>query len=621
MSDDFQPLPLELAPGLYSERSRRGAGNSGRWINGDFVRFKTGLPEKIGGWVTKALTGDIPIVGAARGVSDWVALDGTTRIGFGTDKKLYILNRNDVLFDITPIRIQGTLTDPVSTNTGGAWDQFGTNAAFVRITHTAHGLNVGDYVRLGSGTDTQAADPFDAVGGVTIGGEYRVEWVINTNTYTILHTSAATSTVTASGGVGSYEYDIPSGSSTSIALFGFGAGQYGAETWGTARTESTTVISLALRTWSLDAWGEDLIASPSDGSIYVWDKTNGNATRALIIANAPITNRHILVSPESRQIISLGAHDGTIQDPLLIAWCDNEDYTVWTPTASNRAGSIRIDDGSTKIVTGLRSRTSILIWTDLSLHVMSPVAGNDVYSVRHIGTGTTIVSPFGAVDVNGVVYYMGVSNFYIYDGTLRILPCDLWSKVYNDFNFGQKELCFASRNKEFSEIWFFYPSANAIANDRAVIYNYKEGIWYYAEVARAVYHDYSGHYEKPYAFNETGTLFQHETGMDNAGSAITAFLLSGEMDISKGKKMMAVDHLLPDFETLVGSVDIELTVRRYAADQVPVTDGPYTITSSTEKQDVRSRGRQISLRITSDALADHWRMDDWTAFVREDGDR
>lgn len=621
MSDDFQTLPISLEPGLYSERSKRGAGMSARWDDGDFVRFKTGLPEKMGGWISRTLTGDIPILGFPRGITDWTALDGTSRFAFGTDKKLYLV-KSDALNDITPLRDQGSLTNPISTNVGGGYDPFGgSDAKFFNMSHTAHTLAVGDYVRLGSGTDTETPDPFDAVGGITVSGEYIVQAVTGSNDYILKHGSAATSTAGPGGGVGSYEYDIPSGAATSEVLFGFGAGGYGMETWGTARTESSGTISLALRAWSLDAWGEDLIASPSDGAIYVWDKTNGDSVRGVVIANAPATNRHILVSPENRQIISLGAHDGSTQDPLLIAWCDNEDYTDWTPTVSNRAGSQRIDDGSTKIITGIRSRTSIVIWTDLSMHIMTPVAGNDVYTVRHIGTGTTIVSPYGAVDVNGIVYYMGVSNFYVYDGTLRILPCDLWSKVFNDFNFSQKELVFASRNKEFSEIWFFYPSEGQTANDRAVIYNYKDGSWYYASIVRAVYHDYSGHYEKPYALNEDGTLYQHETGVDDDGSAITAFLRSGEMDLSEGKSMMAVDQLVPDFETLIGSVDVELTVRRYPADSLPVTDGPYTVNATTEKVDVRARGRQISIKITSDALSDDWRMDDWTAAVKEDGGR
>lgn len=601
MSDDFQEVPLEIQSGLFSERSKRGAGNSARWANGDYVRFKTGLPEKVGGWVSRTLTGDVPVVGAPRALMDWVALDGTTRLSFGTEAKVYLADVNDKNNDVTPIRIQGTLTDPISTNSAGAFDPFGTDAKFFRMAHTAHGLTAGDYVRLGAGTDTQTPNAFDAVGGITVTGEYRVEDVTDANNYILKHGSAASSTVTASGGVGAYEYDVPAGNTTTIVLFGYGSGKYSAEGYGDERTESSSTISLALRSWSLDPWGEDLICSPSDGGIYVWDKTNGDATRATVIANAPTTNRHVLVSPQNRQIISLGAHDGSTQDPLLIKWCDNEDFTDWTPTASNRAGSFRIDDGSTKIITGMRTRTSIMVWTDLSLHVMTPVAGNDVYTVRHIGTGTTIMSPFAAVDVNGIVYYMGVANFYVYDGTLRILPCDLWSKVFTNLNLAQKELVFASRNKEFSEIWYFYPSAGSLANDRAVIFNYKENIWYYASLTRSAYHDYSGHYEKPYAMKEDGTLYMHESGVDADGSAITSFLTSGEIDMSGGKNMMAIDQLIPDFETLVGSVDIDLIARRYPADNVPTTEGPLTVNATTEKVDVRIRGRQISLTITSNA--------------------
>jgi len=252
MSDDFQEVPLEIQSGLYSERSKRGAGNSARWANGDYVRFKTGLPEKVGGWVSRTLTGDIPVVGVPRSLIDWVALDGTTRLSFGTESKVYLANVQDTINDITPLRSQGTLTNPISTNSSGTFDPYGgSDAKFVSIAHTTHNLTAGDYVRLGSGTDTETPNPFDAVGGITIGGEYRVEDVTDANNYIIKHTSAATSTAGPAGGVGSREYDIPAGSQTTVVLFGYGAGKYGKEGYGDAREESSGTISLALRSWSL----------------------------------------------------------------------------------------------------------------------------------------------------------------------------------------------------------------------------------------------------------------------------------------------------------------------------------------------------------------------------------
>ena len=503
------PVKLDIAPGIYSDETDTGA--MGTWKDCDLIRFKNGLVQSLGGWKKKTLTG-ASILGVARSVHDWSALDGTKYMALGTEKRLYIIEPSLLVTNITPIRATSSPSGPFGTSDSGAHDPNGTSKKFFTFTDDGnHDSTVGDIVEFAGYTSP--------VGGIVVNGSFEVVKVVSQTVITLKGAEEASSTVVGGGGAGTVTYEITSGSGDAGFVVGYGTGAYGAETYGTPRTVST--FTTEARVWSLDNWGEDLIASPRGGKIYVWDKSVGLGTRATAIANAPITNLHVLVSSENRQLISFGAHNGTTDDPLFIAWCDNEDFTTWIPASNNNAGTKRLDSGST-IVTAIQTRVGMLILTDVSVHIMQPLSGAEVFSFREIGTGISIAGPSAGVGANGVVYFMGLSNFYVYDGVLRVHPCPNWTRVYDDLNIAQGFSTYCSHSKNFNEVWWFYPSASKFQNDKYMVFNYVENIWYYGEMDRASYHDYSPFFRLPYGWDAAGNLYTHEDGRRSAEGAKAA---------------------------------------------------------------------------------------------------
>lgn len=425
-----QIINLPIRAGVYTEQTERGA--EGFWYSADKVRFRKGLPEKLGGWVQKA-----PLFqGICRRIHDWTSLDGKFWTAIATELKLYLW-QNGSLHDITPIRAAGTLSNPFDT----------TNASTtVTVNHTAHGGQVDDFVRFDNAT---------AVGGITIDGEYQIV-TADVDSYTITHSDAATATVSGGGGTVQYEYDISVGSSTALTATGFSTGPFGREGYGNARTGSQIVV--ALRTWALDNWGEDLLASFAGGAIYWWDRTRGASSRAVLIENAPQVNQYMIISQQDRHVFALGAYDAfnEVVDPLLIRWNSTEDLNDWVPEDTNTAGDIRIYRGS-KIVTGIRSRLETLVFTDISVHTIAGF-GNGIFGQNTVGENVAIVGPNAAVAIDHRVLFMADADFYIYDGIVRVLPCTVRNFVYENLNNAQKDKVYAGTNKMFNEVWWFYPS-------------------------------------------------------------------------------------------------------------------------------------------------------------------
>lgn len=607
-----EPITLDIAPGFYTEDTD--TSSMGRWIDGDLVRWKNGLAQSIGGWVKQTLNGSL--LGIPRSIHDWTTLDGTKYVAVGTEKRLYVIEEDFTVNNVTPVRDSGTLgVDPISTDSTGAYDPNATgDASFVSIEDTSHGVAVGDVINLTGAT---------AVGGIIISGDYEVKSVTDTNNYIIQHSADATSTATGGGAAVDYIYEITAGTATSGVLSGWGTMSWGDETWDTPRTDSNFVGEL--RTWSLDNWGEDLIASPKGGAIYVWDASSGFGTRATIISQAPSTNLRVLVSESARQIISLGAHNGSASDPLFIAWCDSEDYTNWTPDITNTAGDKRIDQGS-EIITGVQSRGGIVIFTDTGAHILQAVGAPNIYETRKLGGAISIASPSAAVDVSGVLYAMAKTNFYVYDGTLRVLPCDVWTKIYDReksaeaLNQNQTVSVFCSHVKNFNEVWWFYPSQGEVTNDRYVVYNYLENAWYYGALSRASFSDFSEFAEAPYGFDESGNLYTHEDGNDADGVAMTPYLMSGYLEIADGDQLMHISKLIPDFDRLTGDVHVTLYGKKWPQ-STAYTKGPYSAGPATDEMGVRIRARHIAMYINQDGLGESFRMGSWRARVVPDGER
>ncbi len=588
-------VDLNIQPGIYTEQTDRGA--KGRWKDGDHVRFYRGLPEKIGGWQKRSSN---TFVGKCRSTTDWQTLSLTRLIGMGTHLKLYI-EQGGTIYDITPLRVEGILdADSITTQA---------DSTRVRIAHNSHGLSVGDYVNIAEA---------EAVGGITVDGAYAVTTVETADAYTITHSSAATSSATGGGSAVEYGYEVPVGNVDSFAGLGWGAGLYGASTYGTPR-QSSNLITLA-RTWSLDTWGEDLIAAYRDGGVYAWDSSVGVTTRAQLLTAAPLTVKAIVVSDQARHLIALGAHDGTVDDPLNIRWCSSEDYTDWVETETNTAGSHRLD-GANEIYCGIKTDSEIVILTDSTYASMKYTGNPYQFDIVTRGGNGGLVGPKAAKEFDGIVYWMAKQDFYVYDGRLRVLPCDVRTHVFGSFNQDQGSKVFAGANRAFGEVWWLYPSASSSECDRYVIFNVNENVWSYGTLARTTMVGDSKTQSTPYAHGTDGYIYEHEVGVDDGTSALPSSLESWDIEVGDGDYEMHMKKIVPDFKRLSGSIDLTLNAKKYPQATETISVGPETITSTTEYVNPNLRARQISIALETTAVGDDWRMGTLRAEAFQHGKR
>ena len=352
--------------------------------------------------------------------------------------------------------------------------------------------------------------------------------------------------------------------------------------WGQATTSSN--ITLASGYWSFDNFGEDLLALSSDGKLYRWDTSTGTDSRAAVIANAPTASRFLLVSSPDRHIFLMGTETtiatSNTQDDLYLRFSSQEDYDTWAPSATNTAGSFRIQDGS-KIVTAVRSRGANLVWTDTSLHSLQYIGPPYTFGMNQVAANCGAVSPGCAVDVNGKTFWMSQNAFYVYDGAVSKLPCSVQDYVFDDFNKTQEGLVYAGVNTDFNEVTWFYTSKDGSYIDRNVTYNYLEQSWYTNSLARTTWLD-RGVYDQPYATEYSASvagdtptvlgvsagssiIYSHEVGEDNVASALPCFLQSGDFDIDDGEQMLSIQRMIPDFKDQKGSATIMLSLKDYPA--------------------------------------------------------
>ena len=574
---------LRIAPGMFTNTTDREA--VGRWVDGNKVRFVHGLPEKLGGW---AKAGANTFNGKARALVDWQTLARVKWIGVGTHTKLYVYSVAGTYSDITPIASSGTLgADPIDT----------TNlSTSVNISHTAHGRAVGDAVIFSGAT---------ATGGITISGEYTVTTVVDADNYTITHSAAATSTATGGGAGVGYTYLLAIGADSSIFGYGYGADTFGSSTYGDARTVSS--ILTFLRTWSLDIWGDDLIANPRAGAIYLWDESVGVGTRAAAIAGTPTTGYGIFVSEEDKRLVVLGAHNGSASDPMLLRWSDDEDYATFTASPSVAAGQKRFTIGN-ELLCRMKVAGGSLIHSDAYAWLMRSIGPPFYYAFDPIGDNGGLMGPNAGIDVDGKAFWMGEHNFYFYDGAISILPCEVWPTVFENINRVQKFKVFAGFNKIQREVWWLYPSESTEECDRYVLYNIDERTWSFGTIARTAYLGDSKLFSAPFAAGTNGYLYDHEFGTDDDGAGMDVSLESGGIEIGEGDSLMHIGKAIPDFKTLNGFVDVTLTGKEYPQSSDSVTSGPFAVASTTEYINPRMRARQVSVLLESDAVGDHWRF-------------
>lgn len=740
---------LQFRPGVNREGTT--LSNEGGWYDCDKVRFRSGYPEKIGGWAALSYA---TFLGVCRSLWNWVTLKSYNLLGVGTNLKFYVED-GGAYYDITPIR-------EINGNTPSAGPPV-VNASTITLTASgtvltvsdsaAENLQVDDFVTIaGAGT----------IGGVDVNGEYQIASVLTSTSYTVtLATSASGSnsastitiayqintgfaiTTTGTGwGTGPWSpyltatltnpFATTNGSSTitvTQASHGLTTGQsvyflsisdtsvggisntvlqkafqvtvltsstytisavIGAApgpviTYTASATSSseggtvvvyypsttitasatrgwgsgyTTGFGLQLRLWSQTNFGEYLLFNPRGGALYIWQPgsaaTPAFTTRGTVVSGTytPSLINQIMVSDSSRITIAFGCNDPsgtyatTALDPLQIRWTAQESYTDWTPSTTTQAGDYRLSHGS-EIISALQTRQEIVVWTDSAIYAMQYLGPPFVYGFTLLADNISIASPNAVATAAGSVYWMGVDKFYSYTGRVETLPCSVRTFVFQDINRAQFDQCFAGTNEGFSEIWWFYCSANSDVIDRYVIFNYLDRVWYYGTMGRTAWLD-SPLRDFPQAATESNIIVLHEAAVDNGEtnppSAIDAYVQSSDFDIGDGHNYGFVWRIVPDItfdgsNTSGSTTDkpvVNFTVRprqnpgsNYGlADQPTVTSAQsyagqttYNVQQFTEIVYTRIRGRQMAFKVESNTLGTQWQLGVPRMDVRPDGRR
>ena len=615
---------LQFRPGINRETTAYT--NEGGWFDCDKIRFRAGYPETIGGWSKYTAT---PLVGPARALHTWGTLDGTTYVSAGTSHKYYVV-RGGATYDITPIRLTTDPGDVTFAATDGS-DQ-------ITVTNVAHGALAGDYV-----TFSGAVSLGGAVTADLLNAEHVITSVTGNDTYIITLSVEATSGDTGNGGASTIgAYQLNGGLDVTVLGPGWGAGSWGRGGWGSAA--STAIVGQQLRLWSQDNYGEDLVFNARDGNIYLWDASGGVGTRAVALEDAPTATavptiaKQVLVSERDRHVIAFGCDDQFspgVQDTMLIRFSTQENALDWdTTNVAGTAGSFRLGSGST-FVTAVQTRQQILVLTDTAAHTMQFVGPPYTFALQEVAANVTIMGPNAAVSAGDMVFWMGSGEFYMFNGVVSQLPCDVKEFVFSNLNATQNGQVFAAHNSAFSEVWWFYPSSGSNAVDRYVVYDYAQNLWYYGSMGRTAWID-RGAIGYPVASGYDGHLYYHEFGLDdgmqNPPAPLAAFVESSVVDLGEGDVFMFATRLIPDLtfrsSTNMPVATMTLKARNFPGD--PFSDeysNPVSRTAvvpveqSTRQVFLRLRGRAMSLRVESNQTGTAWRLGSPRLELRSDGKR
>ena len=647
-------VEYKFKPGIDKQNTESGAEN--RWVDSDNVRFRYGLPEKVGGW--SSLVTDT-IVGVARAQHAFVDIAGNRYVAIGTDKFL-LLYFEGKLYDITPLKTTLTSATIATTNASPT----------CTITKSGHGLSVGDIVQLDSvtlpsGTGFSASDFEDK--------NFQVITVPTTSTFTITQSSNASGTVSTGGSLSIKPYE-PVGPRAQSYGYGWGIAGWGSGNWGEAA--AATDVTLEPGLWSLDNFGQVLVATIMNGKTFTWnagastplETRASTATSGFATTNNPTATRVSLISPTTRHLLHFGTEttigDTTTQDDMFIRFSDQEDINTFTPSAINTAGTLRLQDG-TKIIGALKAKEVILVWTDNALYTMSFIGAPFTFRLDQVGTNCGLIGQNAVVEIDGSAFWLSSKGFFLYDGTVKSIPCSVEDFVYDNFDTTKGQQVAAGLNNLFTEITWYYPSSGSEYNDKYVVFNYGEsagvpgGVWYTGTEARTSWID-SNVYPNPFAtkYDSTAdgtfpvivgqdslgqtTYFEHEVGTDQLNpngttTTVTSFIQSFDIDLEQrqrnaqgrasgpkisGELFLAMRRFVPDFKTLAGNAKVTLNVKRYPQQTSSQTAlSPFTITSSTDKKDTRARGRSVSLKIENDSASESWRFGTLRLDIQNDGRR
>ena len=639
-------MPLQqitFRPGIDKQNTTVGA--EGRWVDSDNVRFRYGLPEKVSGW--SSLITDT-IVGVVRKQHAFVDISGNRYVALGSDKFLLIYFEGQ-LYDITPIRTTLSSATIATTNA---------SAVCNITTGTSHGLIAGDIVLLENVTLPGGTGYVDAD---FEGKLFQVTGIVSVTEFTITQSTAATATVATGGSIDVKPYENVGPAEQSYG-YGWGTDTWGAGGWGEASSAQDVVLEPGL--WSLDNYGQVLVATIANGKTFTWNA--GAATPLTVRAstttsgyettNNPTATRITLVSPTTRHLIHLGTETtiGTTstQDDMFIRFSDQENINVYNPTAINSAGSQRLQDG-TKIVGALKAKETILVWTDNALYTMKFIGAPFTFGFEQVGTNCGLIGKNAAVEIDGVAYWMSNNGFFLFDGTVKSMQCSIEDYVYDQIDTTKGQQVAAGIDNLHTEVVWYYTSTSSDFNDQYVVYNYGESsqqlqVWYPGTEARTSWID-AAVYPNPFAtkYNSTsiGTFpvivgedglgqtvyFEHHVGTDQVNpdgttTAITSTLTSFDFDLNvegtAGELFLAMRRFIPDFKNLQGNIEMTLAVKRYPSQTSTDTAlSPFTITTSTTKVDTRARGRFANVNIANTGISENWRFGTLRLDLQPDGRR
>lgn len=638
---------LEFRPGLNREGTDYA--NEGGWYDGDKIRFRSGFPEKIGGW---SRLSNNTYLGVARSLWNWQALDGSNYLGVGTNIKYYI-ERGGQYNDVTPFS---------EISAAGVAEFAATNgSSTITVTDGTYNPSVGDFVVFSA-----AVSLGGNITAAVLNQEYEVLTVPSTTTYTISARSATTglpvlangSDVGDGGAATVASYEVPIGLNVYTVGIGWGAGPWSRGTWGSSYPSSG--IGQQLRLWSNDNFGQDLVIAPRGGGIYYWKASAGVSARAVSLNTlstnegysgtyVPNTTYQVVSSAIQKFVIAMGANPyllgtpNTPFNPMLVRWSDQLNPYEWVPEVTNQAGEFALTNGS-YIVGARATRQEILVWTDSALYSMQYLGAPYVWGFNILMDNISVMSPNAMITINNVTYWMGADKFYMYSGRVETLPCALRQYVFNDINKDQAFQVFAGSNEGYNEVWWFYVSnsSGGTTVDKYVIYNYVDRVWYYGTMARSAWLD-SGIRQYPMAADYNSRILYHESSVDdNAGETtlpITAYVQSSDFDIGDGHNFGFVWRILPDVNfngSNVNGPSVTMTVKPrqnsgtpYGAADNPLvrsadnfsTSQVYNVQEFTGQVYTRIRGRQMAFRIESDGLGVSWQLGMPRIDIRPDGRR
>jgi hypothetical protein len=623
---------LQFKPGV--NRDQTNYSNEGGWNECDKIRFRSGFPEKIGGWL-KATTEFM--LGVCRQMFGWITSYQDNFLACGTNKKVYI-EAGGYFYDITPLRATvPTLTSPTTNNCITTTNGSGV----VTIVAAGSDADVGNYIDISGAT---------AVGGIaaaTLNATHEVATVINVNAFTFVVGTNATSTATGGGTSINLSFEIDAGNAIQTLGYGWGTSTWnGAFGWGLGSPDG---IYLPQQDWWFDQFDNNLIMNIRNGPIYYWERgTNATpdaalATRARLLedisgaADVPTAAMQTLVSQNDKHLLAFGcqpyAGGATDFDPLLIRWASQDDPGMWTPLVTNSAGFIRVSRGSL-IVRAIPTKQEILVFTEATLNSLQFTGTTDVFALQEIGDNLSIIGPRAVTVVNNMTFWMGHDKFYVYTGRVETLPCTLRNHVFENINYDQADQIISGTNEGWNEVWWMYPTANSNYNDAYVIYNHLERIWYYGSIERTAWLD-NPLRDTPQAIfadnvNELSYLYNHESGTNDDTLPMTAYIQSSDFDLMEGDQLVLTRRMIPDVN-FAGSTatnpeaNFVIRPRNFPGSTYQTNASntqrviQTTVNQFTDQVFMRARARQLALKIESTGLNTQWQLGSPRLDMRADG--